>query len=41
MFKDARLLAAAGNGRFLLHGIRNKDLQTMLIETPADSPAGK
>lgn len=34
---DARLLAAAGDGKFLLHGFRNKDLRVMLLATPADS----
>jgi hypothetical protein len=36
---DARLLQVVGNGKFLLHGFRNKDLQAMLLETPADTPA--
>jgi hypothetical protein len=34
---DARLLAAVGDGKFLLQGLRNKDLQAMLFATPADS----
>jgi hypothetical protein len=38
---DARLLAAAGDGKFLLHGFRNKDLRKMLFEAPADSPCQK
>jgi hypothetical protein len=38
---DARLLRAVGDGKFLLHGFRNKDLQAMLFETAADSPAQK
>ena len=36
---DARLLAAVGNGKFLLTGLRNKDLQGMLYAAPAESPA--
>jgi hypothetical protein len=38
---DARLLAAAGDGKFLLHGFRNKDLREMLFEVPSDSPREK
>jgi hypothetical protein len=38
---DARLLAAVGNGKFLLHGFRNKDLREMLFAAPADSPREK
>ena len=34
---DARLLAAVGDGKFVLQGFRNKDLQGMLFDTPADS----
>jgi len=33
--EDARLLAAVGDGKFLLHGMRNKDLQAMLFGSPA------
>ena len=33
--EDARLLAAVGDGRFLLSGFRNKDLQAMLFAAPA------
>jgi len=38
---QARLLAAVGDGKFLLHGFRNKDLREMLFEAPADSPREK
>jgi hypothetical protein len=38
---DARLLAAVGDGQFLLQGFRNKDLQGMLFDGPADSLAEK
>lgn len=38
---DARLLAAVGDGKFLLHGFRNKDLREMLFAAPADSPREK
>jgi hypothetical protein len=34
---DARLLAAVGDGKFLLHGFRNKDLREMLFAVPAAS----
>jgi hypothetical protein len=38
---DARLLAAVGDGKFLLHGFRNKDLRAMLFAVPAESPREK
>lgn len=38
---DAQLLAVVGDGKFLIHGFRNKDLQEMLFDTPADSPRQK
>jgi len=33
--QDARLLEVVGNGKFLLNGLRNKDLQAMLYSSPA------
>lgn len=36
---DARLLKAVGDGKFLLSGFRNKDLQAMLFAAAAGSPA--
>jgi hypothetical protein len=36
--EDARLLQAVGDGKFLLSGFRNKDLQSMLFDAPADAP---
>jgi hypothetical protein len=35
---DARLLQVVGDGKFLLNGFRNKDLQVMLFAAPAESP---
>jgi hypothetical protein len=35
---DARLLELVGDGKFLLSGFRNKDLQAMLLDAPAESP---
>jgi hypothetical protein len=37
--QDARLLAVVGDGRFVVSGFRNKHLQEMLFDGPADSPA--
>jgi len=37
--QDARLLAVAGDGKFVLNGLRNKDMQGMLFGTPATSAA--
>jgi hypothetical protein len=36
---DARLLQVAGDGKFLLHGMRNKDLQAMQFGSPAADAA--
>jgi hypothetical protein len=36
---DARLLAVVGNGKFLLNGMRNKDLQAMLFGSAAADAA--
>jgi hypothetical protein len=38
---DARLLQVVADGKFLIHGFRNKDLQEMLFATPAPSPEEK
>jgi hypothetical protein len=38
---DARLLEVVGDGRFLVHGFRNKDLQGMLFDAAANSPEEK
>lgn len=38
---DARLLEAVGDGKFLLQGFRNGDLQEMLYEGPAESKREK
>jgi hypothetical protein len=37
--QDAQMLAAVGDGKFVVNGLRNKDLQEMLYESPADSEA--
>jgi hypothetical protein len=40
--QDARLLQVVGDGKFLLNGMRNKDLQAMLFGSPAaDAVAGR
>jgi hypothetical protein len=39
--EDAALLEAAGRGEFLIAGLRNRDLQNLLFDKPADGPAGK
>jgi hypothetical protein len=36
---DAALLAAVGRGEFLIHGLRNRDLQRLLYAQPTDDPA--
>ena len=36
---DARLLKVVGDGKFLLNGFRNKDLQEMLLDSPPNDPA--
>lgn len=38
---DAALLAASGRGEFLITGFRNRDLQDLLFDKPADDPAEK
>lgn len=38
---DARLLEAISKGQFLLHGLRNRDLQQALFGDPVDSPTEK
>ena len=38
---DARLLEAISKGPFLLHGLRNRDLQQALFGDPVDSPTEK
>jgi hypothetical protein len=38
---DAKLLEAVADGRFLLQGFRNKDLQAMLFKAPAEGPGEK
>ena len=35
---DCALLAAVGQGEFVLNGLRNRDLQRLLFDTPATSP---
>jgi hypothetical protein len=35
---DAALLAAVGRGEFTLHGVRNRDLQSLLFAAPAADP---
>ena len=35
---DSRLLKAIGRGEFVLNGLRNRDLQRLLFEGPANSP---
>lgn len=36
--EDRELLAAVNDGDFMIHGLRNRDLQRRLYPTPADSP---
>jgi len=37
--KDKELLAAVNHGEFLINGLRNRDLQALLYNAPAESPA--
>jgi hypothetical protein len=37
--EDATLLAAVGQGKFLISGLRNRDLQELLYAQPAQDPA--
>jgi hypothetical protein len=39
--QDARLLEAVGKAEFLLNGLRNRDLQTVLFPEAGDDPAQK
>ena len=36
---DSALLEAVGRGEFVIHGLRNRDLQRLLFPTAADTPA--
>jgi hypothetical protein len=38
---DAKLLAAVGRGEFVINGFRNRDLQRLLFDAPADGAEGK
>jgi hypothetical protein len=38
---DAKLLEAAGRGEFLINGLRNRDLQTLLFDKPTQDPVQK
>ena len=38
---DAQLLEAVSKGEFLLHGLRNRDLQTIFFPDPTDDPKEK
>ena len=37
--EDQKLLAALNHGDFLINGLRNRDLQALLYDTPAATPA--
>ena len=37
-WEDSTLLEAVGRGEFVLNGLRNRDLQRLLFDTPAESP---
>ena len=39
--EDARLLSAVARGEFLISGLRNRDLQSLLYEKPTEDPAEK